>query len=240
VSADVHALAGAYVLDALPPDEARAFEDHLTHCQACRDEVAELQHTATRLGLAAQQDPPPALRERVLQAARFTPQVPPRASGRQHAPRRAARLVAAAVIVLVAGAGGFGIAQWSDQWSDQRGDQPRGSAVTAVVSAPDATVASARLEGGGTLTAIVSERLGQAVVLTERLPEPPAGRTYQLWLVGGDDRPRAAGLLAPRQSTDGDTRPIVVRQVRPGDRIAITHEPAGGSERPTMQPLAVV
>lgn len=236
MSADVHALAGAYVLDALPPDEARAFQDHLTHCQACRDEVAELQHTATRLGLAAQQDPPTALRERVLQAARFTPQVPPRASGGQQAPRRAARLVAAAVIVLVAGAAGFGLAQWSDQWSDQ----PRRSAVTAVVSAPDATVATVPLQGGGTLTAIVSERLGQAVVLTERLPEPPPGRTYQLWLVGGSDTPRSAGLLPPRRSTDGDTRPVVVRQVRPGDRIAITHEPAGGSEQPTMQPLAVV
>jgi anti-sigma-K factor RskA len=240
VSADVHALAGAYVLDALPSDEARAFQDHLSHCQACRDEVAELQHTATRLGLAAQQDPPPGLRERVLQAARFTPQVPPRASARQQRPRRAARLVAAAVIALVAGAGGFGLAQWSDQWSDQWSGEPRGSAMTAVVSAPDATVATAPLQGGGTLTAIVSERLGQAVVLTERLPEPPAGRTYQLWLVGGNDRPRSAGLLTPRRSTDGDSRPVVVRQLRPGDRIAITHEPAGGSEQPTMQPLAVV
>ncbi|MFC7739957.1 anti-sigma factor domain-containing protein [Nocardiopsis composta] len=36
---DVHALAGAYALDALPADEQQRFERHLASCEACAEEV---------------------------------------------------------------------------------------------------------------------------------------------------------------------------------------------------------
>src|SRR5688500_12449230 len=77
MSADVHALAGAYALDALPSDERAFFERHLAMCEACRNEVAELTETAARLGSAAAVAPPPALRDRVLAAANVTRQLPP-------------------------------------------------------------------------------------------------------------------------------------------------------------------
>jgi len=47
---EVHALAGAYALDALDPFERRGYEAHLRECEPCRREVAELQATAARLG----------------------------------------------------------------------------------------------------------------------------------------------------------------------------------------------
>jgi anti-sigma factor RsiW len=40
---DVHALSGAYALDALTPDEAAAFEQHLESCEPCRTEVRSAQ-----------------------------------------------------------------------------------------------------------------------------------------------------------------------------------------------------
>ncbi|MGH3762579.1 RskA family anti-sigma factor, partial [Actinophytocola sp.] len=49
-NADVHALTGAYVLDAVSDDERAVVERHLGDCGACRQEVAELRETATRLG----------------------------------------------------------------------------------------------------------------------------------------------------------------------------------------------
>jgi anti-sigma factor RsiW len=103
---DVHALAGAYALDALPPDEAAAFADHLQECAPCRQEVAEMQVTAAQLGLQVAQGPPPGLRDRILQAIRDTRQVPPVIQGRGAADdrtRRTAwpRLLAAAAVALV-------------------------------------------------------------------------------------------------------------------------------------------
>jgi len=46
---DVHALAGAYALDALTELERAAFGRHVADCESCTVEVAELSETATRL-----------------------------------------------------------------------------------------------------------------------------------------------------------------------------------------------
>jgi anti-sigma-K factor RskA len=62
----VHALAGAYALDALEDAERDRFERHLTDCRSCTDEVRGFTATATMLGIAAAVEPPPELRPRVL------------------------------------------------------------------------------------------------------------------------------------------------------------------------------
>ena len=247
MSPEVHTLAGAYALDALPPEEAAAFEAHLEHCAACRQEVAELQVTAAHLGLQASQQPPPGLRERVLQAAGDTRQVPPppRAevtdlpeadSGHRGAPRwpRWPRwLAAAAAAAVVVGAVALGVRGWTPEGPDV---PPPPAA--RVLAAPDAHSATAPVRGGGALTVISSPRLGRAVVLSERLPGLAPGRVYQLWLVdrAGHARP-ADVLLGPEGPA---SRSSLVRQMRPGDSVAITREPAGGSDQPTTKPLALV
>jgi hypothetical protein len=107
---------GAYVLHALEPKEAEAVSEHLTTCQACRDEERSLAATAGLLALLRPEDlqelgdPHPA-RGRSGQATRL---------GRHGVPgRRAARaavggaalvgaaLTAAVVSGVVAGAGPF-------------------------------------------------------------------------------------------------------------------------------------
>ena len=62
----VHALAGAYALDALPAAERDRFERHLPDCRSCTDDVRGFTATATALGIAAAIEPPPELRQRVL------------------------------------------------------------------------------------------------------------------------------------------------------------------------------
>jgi anti-sigma-K factor RskA len=64
----VHALAGAYALDALEIAERSRFERHLRGCRSCTREVRGFTATATALGLAAATTPPPSLRGRVLEA----------------------------------------------------------------------------------------------------------------------------------------------------------------------------
>jgi anti-sigma factor RsiW len=75
--ADDHLLVGAYALGALDRAEALAFEDHLTHCPACRTEVAELTETAARMAVAVPAPVSQALFDRVMEQVRVTPQVPP-------------------------------------------------------------------------------------------------------------------------------------------------------------------
>ncbi len=60
-----------YVLESMQAPETSRFEEHLGSCSACRDEVARLKPTAADLVLAGpQSDPPPGLKERVLERAR--------------------------------------------------------------------------------------------------------------------------------------------------------------------------
>jgi anti-sigma-K factor RskA len=74
---DIHTLTGAYAVDALPDDEREMFEQHLLACDACAQEVTELQATAARLSDAAFELPPPSLRDRVLAEIDATRQEPP-------------------------------------------------------------------------------------------------------------------------------------------------------------------
>jgi anti-sigma-K factor RskA len=63
-----HDLAGAYALDALEDADVTRFERHLRSCRTCPDEVRGFAATATELGLAAAEQPPPALKGAVLGA----------------------------------------------------------------------------------------------------------------------------------------------------------------------------
>jgi anti-sigma-K factor RskA len=67
---DAHDLTAAYALDALAPDEAEAYERHLSQCEECREQLAELNETATALAFATVAPAPPArLRASILDAA---------------------------------------------------------------------------------------------------------------------------------------------------------------------------
>jgi len=67
---DAHDLTAAYALDALAPDEAEAYERHLSQCEECREQLAEFNETATALAFATVAPAPPArLRASILDAA---------------------------------------------------------------------------------------------------------------------------------------------------------------------------
>jgi anti-sigma-K factor RskA len=66
---DLHDLTAAYALDALDPDEAEAYERHLSQCEECREQLAELNGTATALAFATVAPAPPErLRGSILDA----------------------------------------------------------------------------------------------------------------------------------------------------------------------------
>jgi anti-sigma-K factor RskA len=67
---DLHDLTAAYALDALEPDEAEAYERHLSRCEECREQLAGLQESAASLAFGTVASaPPPRLRASILEAA---------------------------------------------------------------------------------------------------------------------------------------------------------------------------
>jgi anti-sigma-K factor RskA len=249
MNADVHALAGAYALNALPPEEAAAFAEHLAHCTPCRLEVAEMQATAAQLGVAAAEEPPEALRERVMNVVRHTRQAPPLTHDRAaehtgqgaiaeatgHRRRLSATLLsAAAAVVLVLGLGVLLLGPVLDHTGGTDADNH----VMAVMHAPDARTSTTDVRGGGSITVISSRKMAAAVVMGERLPMLDAEHDYQLWLIGRTGTTRSTGMLIDA-SSHRPTGPMMVEGVRPGDHIALTMEHAGGSARPTMPLLAM-
>ncbi|WP_410568309.1 anti-sigma factor domain-containing protein [Amycolatopsis sp. cmx-4-61] len=217
MTAELHTLTGAYALDAVSRAERAEFERHLGECTACRQEVAELQATGARLGVAAAVNPPPELKLVVLADVARTRQLPPKVpvalDGKARAKtwqlRTALFGAAAAAVVAVV----FGVT---------RAPAP----VDSVLSAPDASAIQGVGEGHATL--VVSRSRHQAVLLASELPALDAGHVYQVWLIGTGGA-RSAGLMTPAASQ----RMLVADLPADVDRIGITVEPAGGSAGPT-------
>lgn len=233
MNADVHALTGAYVLDAVSPDERQVFERHLGDCDACRQEVAELRETATRLGAAVATNPPARLKSSVLERIRDVRQLPPEASVvplRRPGTPWALRLSAAAAAVLLVVSGVLGVLLVQAQDAPQQGD-PRAVAIAEIVRAGDARVVNQDNATTGKVTALASASADKMLLLSEDLESAPSGRDYQAWTIG--EKITSAGLIRPE---DGEAW-LEVSGIDAADVVGITLEPAGGSDQPTSDPI---
>jgi anti-sigma-K factor RskA len=94
--ADLHTLAGAYVLNAVSTADRARFERHLASCPACEQETAGLRELTARLACAAAEPPPPELISRAVALAGRTRQLPPRAAAGPVRPWYVARACTAA------------------------------------------------------------------------------------------------------------------------------------------------
>ena len=241
---DLHALAGAYALNALDGAERDRFERHLRGCRACESEVRGFAATAAALAMAAAAEPPPGLKQRVLAAAAVTRQSPPtvakaaaRRRPRTSAPRRAwlPRLaLSAAAAGLVAAAALGGVTVWTQHQLTTA--QAENQAIAAVLAAPDAQIASARTSAGGIATVVASHSAGSIVFTSAGLQALPPSKVYELWFLGKTARP--AGLLPPARA--GRTAPVLAAGLAVGDKVGVTVEPAGGSSSPTTTPIVVL
>ena len=234
---ELHTLAGAYAMDAISVADRARFERHLAGCQECAQEIASLREATARLATATAVPPPPGLKERVLAAAAQTRQHAPEVSEAgflasrarpRWLPRRltiAAAAAAAAVVVAAAVVFGVSNGSISGQLSQDRATSQQ---VAAVLTARDATMMTGTVRGGGTVTIVMSHARHALVFTAANLRPLPASRGYELWLVGpAGDRPVT---MLPSATMTG---PVIASGLRPGDHLALTAEPAGGTARPT-------
>ncbi len=213
--------AAAYVLGALAPAEAEAFRRHLETCIVCRDELAAFQQVVDVLPVTARQYPAPrSLRRRVLRAAREEPRLAA-AAGRRRSRvllgsgvyvRRPVLALGLLLAVLVIGVAGVKLAS--------------GGASTTRVYRASVGAAELRVTGDH----------GELIV--NRLPPPPPGRIYEVWLQRGHGAPvPTSALFSVTAAGTGDVD--VPGDLHGVSRVMVTQEPAGGSRVPTTPAVIV-
>lgn len=222
---DVHALSGAYAVDALDDIERAAFERHLADCAACRAEVASLRETAALIAETTATEPPAGLRARVLADISTVRPLPPETSA-PVARRRGPRLLlaAAAAVVLLLGIGVVVAQPW----------EGNPTVAESVLAADDAQSTTLEL-GEASATVVHSDSVGRAVLVTKDMPPPPEGKVYQVWL----DQPDGGMVSAALMPVDPDQTVELDGDATTATGVGITVEPAGGSPEPTTEPIAL-
>jgi len=231
MTSDLHTLTGAYALDALDADEQASFEAHVAACDSCAEEVAGLRATSAALGMAATVPADEELRRRLMAQVRATRQLPPLPGTgggvvplvlqRARTTSRALLAVAAALVVVAGTLGGVAVHQ------ERRTAQLEQAVadVTSVLSAPDARVIAGHGQQGSTARAVLSPSRSSVVFVGQDMPDVDTDHALQLWVLG-NGRPRSVGLIHR-------TSPVIAHGIKPGLRLGVTVEPAGGSTQPT-------
>jgi hypothetical protein len=205
----------AYSLGALDAAARQEVEQHLAGCAECRQLASELAETADLLPLAlataSPVQPPDDLKARVLQAAQTPAPLSAGASNeppRQwNAPWDAGRwraLAAAAAVIVLALSLAWGV-RLSEALDQERALRERIAAhftqqqeiVLEVVDADDATrmiLRSPDPDSRAYGKLFTRPDLPHVVAMAARLPQPPAGQTYHLWLTS-EGRTFLAGVL---------------------------------------------
>lgn len=245
----LHALSGAYVLDALDDDERRVFEEHLPGCVDCRAEVASLREAAALMADDAALTPPPSLRANVLSGIAnirpLPPETPadapvaepappstvvPLAPRRRHWSARVGAGIAAAAAVAAVGVG----VVWQPWQQDDTTTQVA-TAADRVLAADDARHVSIEFTDGSSATVVRSLSEGKAVLVTRNMAAPPPGKAFEVWLQDDKGAMLPAGLM----KRAGDNKVLLEGDAVRATGVGITVEPESGSPAPTSEPIAL-
>ena len=223
---ELRGLMGPYVLGALAADDVAALRAHLLECEDCRAEADALVAVGSSLVLAVAPEPLPAgFSERVLAIARAEGPL-------ERAPARARRW---SLGVLAYGALVIAVAVLGAALVDSRQDRDREQKVLRAVLAGEGMALSGR---GGAVGRMVPTPTG-GLLAVSGLKSAPEGHTFELWLVpsrcaGSPCEPEPAGTF---DTSGGSALHETERSLHGVKGVAVTLEPAGGSSRPTTEPV---
>jgi anti-sigma-K factor RskA len=219
-------------LGALPAEDVREVRAHIMSCDECLAEADGYAGVVEGLALAVEPaEMPPGFADRVVAVAHGG-DLSGSVVAELNTPAKRRRWVAveafafAALLVVI----GF-LAFTTIQALNQR------SAFKQVVEGVMRTNAGFALQSHAEGRARVVPTPNGALFVAEDLPALPDAKTYQLWLLksctGAKCAPVSAGTFTAR---DGVALLRVPRSLTGFSGAAVTVEPAGGSEQPTLPP----
>ncbi len=234
---ELHMLTGAYALDAVDDLERARVRELLSYDPEAAAEVRSFTETAARLGAATAVEAPPAMRAAVLAQIRATRQAPPVNTAPatvDPAPvgAQVPRWLTVAAAVLLVLALGAGTTALSFRQKASTVEQAN-IAMTQVLSDPTRQVLDADFAGGHATLVISGERV---VVLGTDVAAPPPGKEYQLWMLEEGADPIPSVLL---ETTGNGGYWADTAGYEPGQAMAVTIEPEGGSQSPSSDPVFV-
>jgi anti-sigma-K factor RskA len=226
--------AAPYVLSALDEHEVQAFTDHLSGCEICRAEIAELQVTADSLALAPPQlIAPPDLRARIMSTVHAEAELLKAAGHEADRPVRARPRWRWQIAPAFAAAGAMALGVLIGAVAINGGGEGRHPASSTRVT--QALVSSP----GNRATAALRSTDLHFQLEVANLPAPPKGRIYEVWLLRrGSTEPTPTDALFSVNTKGNGLIGI------PGDlhgvvKVLVTDEPLGGSLKPTREPIIV-
>jgi len=231
-------LKDAYALGALPDDERATVEAYLALHPERQAEIDDMVGIASLLALAPpEQEPPANLRHRLMEVVE-SEAVQPRAARRgtsswfgRMGDFRNLALGAAALLVV-------GLLSWNvllqGDVQDLRGQVEEARTADQAQDTREIELGGSWAEQGARaeVTALKDDR---AILVVEDMPSMPEDRTGQVWVIR-DEKPEPSGLLEPSGNMAATA---ITTPLRGADAIAVTIEPAGGSDEPTSDPVLV-
>jgi anti-sigma-K factor RskA len=242
-------LKDAYVLNALPEEERRSFEEFLAAHPERQAEIDELGAVAGLLAFSPEeQEPTPELRERIMEAVEAEAEPRRERQGSvfgglvdfvDYIGARGVAFGAAALLLI-------GLLSWNlllqDQVEDLQGqvqnsqsqvDDLQAQVREAQAQQTQTIQLSGTWANQGADAEVASISEDTIVLVADDLPSVPEGQTCQIWVIKGDV-PEPSGLFQPGGT---ETAAPITTPIKKGDTIAVTVEPAGGSEQPTTDPV---
>ncbi len=249
-----------YALGALDnPQELAALQAHLGTCGECRNELEALRADTALLALSAVGPQPPArVRQRLLSAMSAEPRTArkgPQLYTPSHLRRRWFSIAPTAAMVVLAV---FSLLLWRDLRDTRRDlrhahaqieqlqmdflskdrELAEAKAVSELIHAPDVkrmTLVSAHTPPQPLMKMIYSPQKGSLMLMAANCPPLPENKIYELWLLPADGgKPMAAGWF----KTDSNGHAMMFHTMETAGinakGFAVTIEPAGGSQSPTM------
>jgi hypothetical protein len=226
---------GAYLLGALSEHEAELFERHLETCPSCRRELDELRVASEALPRAVEPVvPPPELKESLMrtvwaEAGELQQEAKPeRRWSRPFLGRflelKPALAVGLAVCLLAIGVGiGVGVSGIGGGGGERT--------LTALVDHSLAPMGNASLT--------VPEGDGKGAILTvQGLPNPGAGKVYEVWVQRGGVMQPAGALFSVGSGGSGTAG--IPGKLEGAEAVAVTAERDGGTLKPTQMPVLTV
>ncbi|GAB3530232.1 anti-sigma factor [Arthrobacter monumenti] len=246
--------AEVYALDAVSEEERTTIEVYISAAAqdvrtAFNERVRQARETATEAYATDVAEPPADLLDRIMarlpeheierpavQAGSAAPagagaqdELALRRHRKESRPSTGRRLLIGAAAAAAIAIGSVTVAQ----------NLPDPSLQEQVVEASDVRSESLEIPAGGTAEVALSESVGAAVVTLQNVPAPPPGKVYQMWrLPESGSAPESVGTMTGEDVSD--TQTTVLKDFDGYSAVAITVEPEGGSEAPTMPIIAEI
>lgn len=248
-----------FALGALPQNEAEALQAHVSACEECSARLSEARGHVSLLAFAVKQERPAGtIKAELLARVRANRQAEemnewPSRVHREEEYKPAKKPASGWLTwVLATAAVLLAVVSFALSWQNrnmaarlQRQRQVAESSIrereqieklVGILASPDTmTVKLAGMGEMPTATGLVkfNSKAGLVLYQASNLPDLPAGKSYQMWLVPTSGAPISAGLLGSGGQAFGNMWMAEVPANVEAKAFAVTVEPAGGTDQPT-------